>query len=219
MPSSYTLSLRLTLQATGENNNTWGAILNSGVFGLVDYAVAGMFGFTLSGTKNLTTALGATDEARAAFLAITGGTGGQIILPPVSKGYTVLNAAAGDVEVTAGGSPSFIFGSGDVLPIITDGSAVYSLMLRGKDLWTFITDADQAIIDYINIAISNGSVSLPPATGNLGKALIVRNAGAPPVEAWVPDFIQISDVQGLDALLAAQATAAEDLAVAFALTL
>jgi hypothetical protein len=215
MPSSYTISLRLTLQATGENNNTWGAILNSGVFGLVDYAVAGRLTFALSGTKNLTTALGATDEARAAFLDISGGSGGQVILPGVSKGYFVRNAAAGDVETTAGGTPSFTFGPGDILPIFTDGAAVYSLQLRGKGLWQFITDADQAIIDYINIVISGGSIALPPATGNVGKALIVRNIGAPPVDAWVPDFIQTSDVQGLDAAF----VAAEELAVAFALTL
>ena len=30
MPSSYTASARFTLQATGENNNTWGVILEFG---------------------------------------------------------------------------------------------------------------------------------------------------------------------------------------------
>ena len=68
VPSSYTLSCRFTLQATGENNNTWGTILNNGVFALVDYALAGRLAFALSGVKTLTTALGATDEARAAML-------------------------------------------------------------------------------------------------------------------------------------------------------
>lgn len=210
MPSSYTLSLRLTLQATGENNNTWGAILNSGVFGLVDFAIAGRLAFSLSGTKNLTTANGATDEARAAFLDITGGAGGTVVLPPVSDGYFVRNNAAGDTVLTAGGAPTYTFKTLDILPVFTDGAAVYSLSLGGKSLRQFITDGDQAILDYINIAISSGSPALPPATGNLGKALIVRLVTG--VEAWVPSFITPSDVVGLS-------TAVEDTSVAFALTL
>lgn len=63
--------------------------------------------------------------------------------------------------------------------------------------------------------ISAGSVQLPPAAGNTGKALIVRQIGVPPTDAWVPSFIQTTDVVGLDAAIAAGA----DLAVCFALTL
>ena len=70
MPSTYSSSLRLNLQATGENLNTWGVLLNNGVFQLVDYAVAGRLAFSLSGSKTLTSVNGATDEARAAMLDI-----------------------------------------------------------------------------------------------------------------------------------------------------
>jgi hypothetical protein len=86
-------------------------------------------------------------------------------------------------------------------------------MLGGKTLRSFITDADQAVIDYINAAISAGAVNLPPAAGNLGKALVVRLVTG--VEAWVPDFLQMTDVSGLAVSLAAN----EDRAVAYALTL
>ena len=75
MPSSYTNSLRFVLQATGENLNTWGVLNNNSMIALADYAIAGRAAFTLSGSKTLTTANGATDEARAAMLDITGGTG------------------------------------------------------------------------------------------------------------------------------------------------
>jgi hypothetical protein len=206
MPSSYTASARFTLQATGENNNTWGVILNQGVFGLVDDNINGRLGFALSGVKLLTTANGAPDEARLAFLDITGGTGGTVTIPAVPKGYFVRNAAAGSVSISAGGALSAVFATGDAGPVFSDGATVYGLMLGGKSLRSFITDANQAIIDYVNLTISAGSVSLPPAAGNLGKALVVRLALG--VEAWVPDFIQASDVVG-----------ATDLSVAFALTL
>lgn len=202
MPSSYTASARFTLQATGENNNTWGAILNSGVFQLVDDNINGRLAFNLSGVKVLTSVLGATDEARMAFLDITGGTGGTVTLPAVPQGHYVRNASAGQVLVEAGGGIRGVFEPGDVGPVFCDGFQVYQLYLSGKSVGQYIRDADQAIIDYINAAISSGSLDLPPPNGNLGKALIVRNVGAPPAEAWVPSFIQQADVAGLPAVVA-----------------
>jgi hypothetical protein len=192
MPSSYTSSARYTLQATGENNNTWGVILNNGVFQLVDDNVNGRLAFTLSGAKVLTTALGATDEARMAFLDVESGTGGSITLPAVSQGHFVRNGAAGNVTVEAGGVTSALFGPGDAGPVFSDGANVYPIMIAGFSLAA-----------YIALQVTGGS-DLPSPIGNLGKVMIVRNPGP----AWVPDFLQISDVQG-----------AEELAVAFALTL
>jgi hypothetical protein len=204
MPSSYSASARYTLQATGENNNTWGVILNNGVFKLVDDNINGRLAFALSTTKTLTTALGATDEARNAFLDITGGIGGAVVIPAVPKGYFIRNASAGLVSITTGGPGPCALGPGDAGPVFTDGSAVYPIMLAGLSL-----------IDYISAAIISGGATFPPAVGNLGKVLIVRMAGFPLAPTWVPDFLQVTDVSGLDAALAT----IEDKAVAWALTL
>lgn len=218
MPSSYTTSERFTLQATGENNNTWGVILNSGVFQLVDDAIAGRVAFSLSGAKVLTTVLGATDEARMAFLDVTGGSGGTVTIPAVSKGYFVRNAAAGQTVISAGGATNATFEAGDIQPVFSDGSAVYPLMVKGKTIGGYVDTAIQGVINYVNVLISQGSPALPGVTlADVGKALIVRNVGG--TAAWVPSPIQTSDVQGLDAALAATADTAADLAVAFALTL
>ena len=55
------------LQATGENNNTWGVILNAGVFQLVDDNINGRLEFVLNRREDpQRTVLGATDEARMA---------------------------------------------------------------------------------------------------------------------------------------------------------
>jgi hypothetical protein len=204
MPSSYTSSARDTLQATGENNNTWGVILNQGVFQLVDDNINGRLAFTLSGTKVLSTVLGATDEARYAMLDVTGGSGGMVTIPPVPKGYFIRNNASGPVTISQGGPVVGSFQPGDMGPVFADGGgAVFQLYLGNKILRQFITDADQAILDYVNAAISAGNQLLPPAAGNVGKALIVRNVGAPPTAAWIPDSIQQADVVGLVAALAA----------------
>lgn len=205
MPSSYSSSARYTLQATGENNNTWGAILNSGVFQLVDDNVNGRLAFALSTTKVLTTVLGATDEARMSFLDITGGAGGAVVIPPVPKGYFIRNGAAGNVSISNGGPTPATFGPGDAGPVAADaGGAVYPIMLAGKTLKLFITDANQAVIDYVNAAISGASISLPPATApDVNKALMIRPVGAG--FAWLPSQILVSDVAGLQAALDAQA--------------
>ena len=147
----------------------------------------------------LTTANGAPDEARMAFLDVTGGSGGGVAIPPVPKGYFLRNGAAGQVVISAGRISSAIYQPGDAGPAYSDGATVYGLQLGGVPIGQFIRDADQAIIDYINVAIASGSLQLPPAAGNLGKALIVRHVGAPPVDAWIPDFIQQADVAGLPA--------------------
>jgi len=199
MPSSYSSSIRLNLQATGENNNTWGVILNNGVFQLVDYAIAGRLAFTLSGTKTLTTALGATDEARVAMLDVTGGTGGTISIAAVSKGYFVRNGAAGVVTVSAGGALSAAYGAGDAGPCFSDGSNTYGLRLAGLNL-----------IDYISAAVLAATGSLPAASGNLGKTLIVVNPGSG--EQWVPTFMTT-------AFIADYETNIKGLAVALAVAL
>src|SRR4051812_46232045 len=139
MPSSYSASARYTLQATGENNNTWGVILNQGVFQLVDDNVNGRLAFALSTTKTLTTVLGGADEARMAFLDVTGGIGGTVVIPPVPKGYFVHNAAAGAVTLTAAGAVNSVFDPGDAGPVFADGiGSVYGIMLNGLPLKQFI---------------------------------------------------------------------------------
>ena len=73
MPSTFTSSLRLVKQATGENTETWGDIFNQQFADLADVAVAGYASVSLSDTdKTLTTAEGASDEARYMFLRFTG---------------------------------------------------------------------------------------------------------------------------------------------------
>src|SRR5690349_13349115 len=102
MPSTYTTNLRFVLQQTGENLNSWGIINNNQALSLIDTAISGTTAFALSGTKTLTSANGAADEARSFGLRITGGTGGTITIPAVNKYYLVQNGSTGLVTVTTG---------------------------------------------------------------------------------------------------------------------
>jgi hypothetical protein len=219
MPSSYSLSAQFTLQVTGENNNTWGVILNQGVFQLVDDTVNGRLALVLSGSHTLVSAPGATDESRMAFLDVTGGSGGSIITRSVPISYFVHNGASGPVTVGENMSPSpALFGPGDAGPMFNDGAGhAYPILIAGL-----------TVQSYVNAAISSASgITLPPTVGNVGKALLVRNIGSPPALTWTPDFIAQADVQGLPATLTglstqiatntAQIAVVEDEAMAFAL--
>ena len=102
MAAGYTPN-GLNKQTPGTNDNAWGDVLNDEVIQLVDEFVAGRASFTLSGTKTLTSTNGVSNEARMAILHVTGGTGGDVVIPARSKLYLVFNQASGDVRLAPSG--------------------------------------------------------------------------------------------------------------------
>lgn len=179
MPSTYTASGRFTLQATGENLNTWGAILNSGVFQLVDTNINGCLSFALSGTKTLTTANGSTDEARYAILYVTSGSGGTVVIPAVSKEYTVVNSAGGAVVVScAGGGATATCQSGETAKFTCDATNVRKIIgtdFGGSRITSVATPfnttdaANKAYVD--NTAWAYNAGALPAQAGSANKFL------------------------------------------------
>lgn len=125
MASTATTRNRLEKQGTGDNNNTWGSVLNSAVFDLIDAALDGRSNFALSGTKTLTSTNYAADESRMRFLDVTSGSGGTVTIPALEKWYLVRNGASGDVVLTTGSGDSATVKSGNVMPVISDGTNVY----------------------------------------------------------------------------------------------
>ncbi len=93
MATSYTTSLRLSKQGTGDNPNTWGVVLNDEVINLLDEAVAGMASISLTGSGDytLSTTNGGSDEARNVILKFTGTPTADrnVITPAVEKIYLI----------------------------------------------------------------------------------------------------------------------------------
>lgn len=207
MPSSYTASARFTLQATGENGNTWGAILNSGAFELIDFAINGTVTISASGATILTTANGTTDQARAAILNYTGTTTGTLTIPSVSNVYRV-RAATADCIVT-NGSNSVTVKAGDIATVITNGTGVW--LVRSYDFGSNRLKAvadptspqDAATKAYVDAqAFSAAAGNLPAQPGNAGKFITTDGSTA----SW--GAVPISGVTGLqDALDAKEAIA------------
>ena len=92
--STFTSRIRLEKQADGANPNSWGLILNQNVIDLVDDAIAAYTTVTVEADDvTLTTENGASDQARSAFIELTGTLTSSIdiVLPAQSKSYFIRN--------------------------------------------------------------------------------------------------------------------------------
>ncbi len=134
--STYTSRIRLEKQIPGQNDNTWGTVLNGNVIDLVDDSIAAYTTITVSSVDvTLTQANGASDQARSAFLDISGALTGNVnvVIPALSKGYGIRNSTSGSFTVnmkTLTGSGQFI-PQGQTISIICDGVSVRDLEVPG----------------------------------------------------------------------------------------
>lgn len=128
MADTFTSLLRLVLQETGGNQNVWGGINNASLVQLLEIAVAGRVDVGVTGGDVvLTTANGATDQARNAMLAITGnpGVARTVTVPSTSKLYMVSNETSPgfDVTIKTAAGTGVVIPSGSVVMVYVDPSA------------------------------------------------------------------------------------------------
>lgn len=148
MADSYTTSLRLIDQTTGENPNTWGDKVDTNMQ-LIEDALAGYVSVTHddSATDTLTSSNGATDEARNMTIDIAGTLTADRILecPQVEKTYIVRNGTSGGFDVTfqpTGGS-GVLIPNGNTAILYCDGTDIKNALV-GFDVAgaEFVLDAD-----------------------------------------------------------------------------
>lgn len=165
MASTYTSALRFEKQGIGENENTWGNILNTQIDLFAD-AIAGVasiaFG-TTAGDITLGTANGQSDEARNAVLVLTGSpaSGVGINLANSPKVYAVQNKIQTAVSLRfkgGGGGTALKIPSDFVGWIQTDGTNVRELS-RQQD------------IGAVSAALRDDIVSLRADVSNINAEL------------------------------------------------
>ena len=130
MASTFTTRIRLNKQGTGDNDSTWGTVLNDEVIDLTDFAIAGYTTISLvGGDVSLTTNDGTADEARSAMLELTGTLTGDtgVYLPSgITKSYIVKNNTSGSFNATIlidGGTGTAVPQGGSII-VMTDGTTV-----------------------------------------------------------------------------------------------
>lgn len=150
MADAFTGDLRLALQEVGAKIDLWGdggtTDLNSGVIQLLEDAIAGREDISVTaGNVTLTTANGASDEARTMFLYATGtpGVARNIVVPTLSHAYVVTNEAdaAVTVKTSAGTGISVAVGQKVLLFVDDVLDEVFGVTITGDavveaDTWS-----------------------------------------------------------------------------------
>jgi hypothetical protein len=199
MARTFTNSLRFTMQAPGDNVNTWGNVVNQEDFMLMDTAIAGVVSVDIS-TFNLgpniyvLSALdGLPDQARNMVLVLTGTLTQDMVvrIPSVTKFYLVANKTTGAFTTTIQPNlatlPAVVIPQGSNRLIYCDGTNAFPGDPVGSDA-SYGTNAapSYAVVEDgstgYNI-LDPSTLSPPSATGVLtmavsgAEALRVTNIG------------------------------------------
>jgi len=102
MANSTSASLKLTVQATGENSGTWGQITNTNLL-IVEQAIGGFEAVAVTTGATLVFTNGALSNGKNAVLKLTGTIAGavNVVIPnSIEKTFVVDNATSGSHAVT-----------------------------------------------------------------------------------------------------------------------
>lgn len=206
MADTFSTSLNARKQETGQNENTWGELLNSDVIDVFDHAIAGRSAIsTTGGTTTLT-----QTQNNSAILDITGTLGSNAIIQVlnVSKAWLVRNGT-----VAGGFTLTFKTSGGSASSALPPGTSV--LWCNGSDVVRFgLADALAAIgaltpaADKLAYFTSASAAALADLT-SYGRSLVAVAS-----EAALKALINLeigTDVQAFDsdlATIAASITAA-----------
>ena len=122
MPTTYSPNKLLPLQTTGENNGTWGVVLNTGI-SQVDLALGGALPLTMTNSDITLT----DEQARNFYYPITGALAANVNLNVPSRGsfYCIGNATTGNFTLTVRpvGGTGVIVPQGRVAFVVIDPNA------------------------------------------------------------------------------------------------
>jgi len=171
MASTYTSSLGLEKQATGENENTWGTNLNTNE-DYTDKAVAGVLSKSVAGAADVTlTAAEALNAVHQYTGTLTGAI--SVIVPASTKPYMVFNNTAGAyaLTVTTAAGTGIVVTQGTQAILYCDGTNVLDLISTGGFLLAAsdLSDLASATTAATNLGLGTGDS--PQFTGiELGHA-------------------------------------------------
>lgn len=187
MPSTYTGSLRLTLQATGENSGTWGNLVNTGVTDLIDASIAGTASITMTGADHiLTNNNGAADQARAMILSLGGSPGASynVICPAVSKLYVVYNNTGHAQTLKTSAGTGISVPNGEAAFLRCDGTNVVNAISTFSELQVLTqygtTFSGHAQTTPVVVAFSATAMTLDCALSNVFTTTLTANVTTAP---------------------------------------
>lgn len=178
MPSIYTSNLGMELQATGENDGTWGGKANA-VFNQIDEAIAGVAAVTITATGlTLSISDAGTGEAARHFQIDVNGTPTAVptmIVPNIEKAWVIRNNSGKDVLMrTATGSTATV-GAGINTFMYCDGSNVIARALPNDRL----DEIEALAVTDSNLIVGNGSSWVAESGATLRTSLGLGTGNTP----------------------------------------
>src|SRR6056300_425459 len=165
MANSTSASLKLTVQATGENSGTWGQITNTNLL-ILEQAIGGYEAVALNATTGatLTFTNGAISNGKNAVLELTGTitTNVDVVIPDgIEKTYYIYNNTTGAFTVT------FKTSSGSGVTFTTDNKGYKILYSDGTDVTEVPTLPGAG--EVTNAMLVNKSITLNGVAATLGS--------------------------------------------------
>lgn len=211
MADTFDDLIRARLQATGNNRDTWGGLLNTGTVALMIKAMHGRVEVTIAGGDvTLSTNNGAEDQARYAFLDLIGAPGAarNVIIPAKSHIYVVRNSTGQTITIKTSSGVGAAIVDGAISQVVCDGTdceivspalpeqAQDSAKLGGvlAEFWARLNSA-QAFSKgqkFVPVALSMGaSVTPDSAEGNVFTGVLTANTTLNEPANLDPDNAQV----------------------------
>ena len=161
MANTTSASLKLTVQATGENSGTWGQITNTNLL-ILEQAIGGYDAVGITSGASLTFSNGALSNGKNQVLKLTGTIAGNVnvtIPDGIEKTYLVENATVGAFTVT------FKTSSGTGATWSTTDKGYKILYSDGTNIVDVTADLGNITAGNITVGtIASGAIT---ATGNI----------------------------------------------------
>jgi len=175
MANSTSASLKLTVQATGENSGTWGQITNTNLL-IVEQAIGGYDTFNVTNaSRALTFRNGALSNGKNQVIKLTGTLAGNLnvtIPDSIEKTYTVVDGcdhAGNTLTFKTSGGTGVLLCEGNCYELYSDGTNIVKANEYKK--WRAITAAETVQAGAQLLCNTSGgafTVTLPasPAVGD-----------------------------------------------------
>jgi len=176
MANSTSASLKLTVQATGENSGTWGQITNTNLL-ILEQAIGGYDTFNITDSaRSLTFTNGAVSNGKNEVIKLTGTLEANLtcsIPDSVEKTYTVVDGcdhAGYTLTFKTSSGTGILLCEGHTYQLWSDGTNVY----KGQEqkVWRAVSAAETIQAGAQLLVNTNGggvTVTLPasPSTGDM----------------------------------------------------
>ena len=176
MTTAYTPILNLALPVTGELSGTWGDVVNDSITSMVEQAIAGLATINTwtANSHTLTTADGASDEARCAILLVDDDGAGQpsgaaeVICQAVTKLYVVKNICGQTVTIKTASGSGVAVPNNETYFVFCDGTNVDLAITKVSGLTATLSVADggTGATTLTGILKGNGTSAFTAATAN-----------------------------------------------------